>query len=280
MRKWSASSRRRSAERGFSLLEVMVAIAILGLSLTVILSAQGGLAASNNTAAKMSIATSLARCKMTELEEKLMKMGYSEIDQIDTDVPCCDDQPSPGFSCATRAEKVELPNPPTTGPGGDAGLDLGGLGGLAGGGADAGLTNVSSLDLDGGLQGLGAQLTATTGGKGAADLLNMVMGMVYPSLKPTLEASIRRLTVKVSWKEGPNEREFSIVQYVTNPQRAGFTGLPMAFGDGGVPLGFGGAGAGGTNPPTTPGAAGAAGVGGLPGATTTPAPSPFGGLRP
>ena len=33
--------------RGFSLLEVMVAVAILGLTLTVILSAQGGLAASN-----------------------------------------------------------------------------------------------------------------------------------------------------------------------------------------------------------------------------------------
>ena len=36
--------------RGFSLLEVMVAIAILGLVLTVILSAQGGLAASNRAA--------------------------------------------------------------------------------------------------------------------------------------------------------------------------------------------------------------------------------------
>ena len=35
--------------RGFSLLEVMVAIAILGLVLTVILSAQGGLASSNRS---------------------------------------------------------------------------------------------------------------------------------------------------------------------------------------------------------------------------------------
>src|SRR5262245_62616960 len=76
--------RLKAARRGFSLLEVMVAIAILGLALTVILSAQGGLAASNNSAAKMSIATSLARCKMTELEQKLLRDGYPEIDAIDT----------------------------------------------------------------------------------------------------------------------------------------------------------------------------------------------------
>ncbi|MEO6575401.1 MAG: hypothetical protein ABIP89_16255, partial [Polyangiaceae bacterium] len=52
--------------------------------------------------------------------------------------------------------------------------------------------------------------------------LNMVMGFVYPSLKIMMEASIRRLTVSVKWKEGPTQREMSVVQYVTNPQRGGF----------------------------------------------------------
>jgi general secretion pathway protein I len=264
--------------RAFSLLEVMVAIAILGLALTVILSAQGGLAASTNTAGKMSSATTLARCKMTELEEQLLRKGYSEIDQIDTEVACCDDQPSPGFTCDTRVEKVELPKPPSSGAAGDGGLDLGGFGGLSGA-ADGGLTNVSSLSLDAGLQGLGAQLVGQTGGKGAADLLNMVMGMVYPSLKPTLEASIRRLTVKVAWKEGPNARDFSLVQYVTSPQRAGFTGQATLFGDGGVPLDPFAAG-GATGGATGPAGAGTATGGGL-NAPTTPgspaSPSPFGG---
>ena len=54
--------RPRRIPRGFSLLEVMVAIAILGLVLTVILSAQGGLAASNRSASNMGQATSLGRC--------------------------------------------------------------------------------------------------------------------------------------------------------------------------------------------------------------------------
>ena len=66
---------RARAVSGFSLLEVMVAIAILGLVLTVILSAQGGLAASNRSSANMGQAVSLGRCKMSELEEKMLKLG-------------------------------------------------------------------------------------------------------------------------------------------------------------------------------------------------------------
>jgi len=45
----------------------------------------------------------------------------------------------------------------------------------------------------------------------------MVMGIVYPSMKPMYEASIRKVTVKVKWKEGALDRELELVQYVTNP---------------------------------------------------------------
>ncbi|MCA9646751.1 MAG: hypothetical protein KC492_38960, partial [Myxococcales bacterium] len=38
---------------------------------------------------------------------------------------------------------------------------------------------------------------------------------------PMLEASIRRVTVTVVWKEGKNRRELSAVQFVTNPQQGG-----------------------------------------------------------
>ena len=66
----------RFATRGFSLLEVMVSVAILGLAVTVILSAQGGLAATNKGAANQGTAISLGRCRMTEIEEKQLKLGY------------------------------------------------------------------------------------------------------------------------------------------------------------------------------------------------------------
>ena len=88
---------------------------------------------------------------------------------------------------------------------------------------------------------------------GANGLLSMVMGIVYPSIKPMFETCIRRLTVTVKWKEGPNEHEFSLVQYVTNPQRSGFVNGVLV-GDAGVgtPAGTGGIGGSGT-PAATPG---------------------------
>ncbi len=257
--------------RGFSLFEIMVAMAILGLALTVILSAQGGLAASNRSAANLGTAGTLARCKMTEIEERTTKLGYPELDQIDEDISCCEDADQDGFKCTTRVEKVVLPDPPqnSLGDGGSvqgaptASSDAFGnqLQNPAGG---AGL----NLDFDGGgggLQGLGGQLQEQMGG--AQGMFGMVMGIVYPQIKPMMEASIRRVTVQVKWREGPNAREVTIVQYVTQPQRGGFIAgtIPP---EGGAPLPNG--------PGTTGGAAGTPG-GGAAGAGVSPlAP---GGLR-
>lgn len=231
--------RRTSRLRGFSLLEVMVAIAILGLSLTVILSAQGGLAASNRSAANMGTAVELARCKMSETEESLLKLGYQLTDQIDLDKPCCLDTTGVNmtpdmFKCDTKVEHIEMPNQ-------NGGNSLGDGGTLLGGASSAmlGPQNIAggpglNLDVDGGgmmgLQSFGSQLT---NGAGADGLITMVLGMLYPSLKPMYEASIRRVTVTVKWKEGPVDRTLDLYQYVTNPQMGGFAGSAL-LADGGT----------------------------------------------
>lgn len=212
--------------RGFSLLEVMVAIAILGLSLTVILSAQGGLSASNRSAANMGSATELARCKMTELEENLLKLGYQEIDQIETQVPCCHDTNGStsgpeNFTCDTKVEKIEMPNQNGGNALGDGGSLLGASTSMLGPNNVAGGPGLN-LNVEAGVGGLQAMGSQLTGGAGADGLITMVMGMMYPQLKPMYEASIRKVSVTVRWKEGPVERELPIVQFVTNPQRGGF----------------------------------------------------------
>jgi general secretion pathway protein I len=92
--------------------------------------------------------------------------------------------------------------------------------------------------------------------------MSMVMGMLYPSMKPMYEMSIRRLTVTVRWKEGPNARELPITQYVTNPQRGGFAGSAL-MADGGV-MDFGApgtAGSAGTGPGARPGTGTGTGTG-------------------
>lgn len=267
------SSLLRFATRGFSLLEVMVSVAILGLAVTVILSAQGGLAATNKSAANQGTAISLGRCRMTEIEEKQLKLGYPEIDEIDSSTTCCDNGEVSGFSCEWRVERIIMPNPPTTSTVDGGGLDLSPEGGIPqlpgiGGGANNPVGG-ASLDLDAGLAGIGQSLMTGMGGAGggagsAAGLLSMVFGIVYPSLKPMLEASIRRVSVTIKWREGSREREFVLMQYITNPQRfaAGSSLDGGAIPDGGVAPPSGGP--GGPGGPGAPGAPSPFGPGGGP----------------
>ncbi|PIE06331.1 MAG: general secretion pathway protein GspI [Sorangium cellulosum] len=221
--------------RAFTLLEVMVSVAILGLALTVILSAQAGLYAAHSHAAKETIAIGMARCKMGEIEEDLLRMGYQELDVLD-EGDCCEDQTPKGVRCSWKIERVELPDPPSfeeENPAGDENLDLstpssalpGGAGPLgallAAGKNDAGAIKAAGGP-DGGFQALSSMMGESAAG-GVAGIAPLVMSIVYPSLKPMLEASIRKVTVMVEWKEGQNDRDLTVVQYVTNPMRGGFS---------------------------------------------------------
>lgn len=277
--------------RGFTLLEVLVAIAILGLSLTAILSAQTGLFASLTFTEHISIATGLVRCKMSELELKMGREGFPLLD-VQDEGTCCGDETPKAYKCKWKIDKVILPPPPTSsqlssslstslsglGPlgaiatmgqssgsalGSSAGLgdiskflstgapagslgslgslgsSFGGLGGSTGGlggstgGAPSFLSPPGSTGGESttpGTTGSAAPLGSispplgaggTPGFSGAAALAPLVMGFVYPTLKPMLEASIRKVTVGVHWKEGSKDRDLTIQQFVTSPRQGG-----------------------------------------------------------
>jgi general secretion pathway protein I len=248
-----AHRKKKRRARGFSLLEVLVAVALFGAVVTVILSAQAGLVASNRAAQNMSQAIEIGRCRMSELEEKELKLGFPEIEEKDDNTVCCDDKEVSGFSCEWQIERVTLPQV-TSLSGMDGGLNSilgGGLGldaGIAALGAASPMGSVLSnplggaqLNFDGGLESMGQSLTSSfMGGAGTAGLLQMVFSLVYPSLKPLLETAIRRITVVIKWKEGASARDFTLVQYVTNPSRAGLLAAMAdagAFGEGGSPFG-------------------------------------------
>lgn len=217
--------------RGFTLLEVLVAISILGLGLTVILSSQTGLFASTRRAENLTHAAFLARCKMTETELELLQDGYPIIDQADSGA-CCEDDDSE-FTCDWKVELVELPFPTSFDEGdADAGAGVPTLGGDAGPGplatgipGDVGdlssLGAISGLqNAEGGTDAISA-MAALGGGEAGGGIGSMVMALVYPDLKPMLEASIRKVTVTVKWREYGSDRDFSVTQYVTDPQEGG-----------------------------------------------------------
>src|SRR5277367_6092177 len=131
--------------RAFSLLEVLFAVTLFGAVVTFILSAEAGLMSGNKTAANMGQATDIARCRMSELEEKELRLGFPEIEEKDTSTVCCADKEVAGFSCDWEVERVKLPE--ATSLGGDAGLSslLGGSLGLDSNGTPGGAGLPSSL---------------------------------------------------------------------------------------------------------------------------------------
>jgi general secretion pathway protein I len=212
--------------RGFTLLEVLVAISILGLALTVILSSQVGVFSSAQRSRYLTVATTLVRCKMSEVEAKLLKDGY-QLTDVNEDGPCCEEEESRGYHCSWKVEKIELPDMAEMGDGGA------GMGSGDGGGPLSSLLDLkSSLDLDAGIGAL-TNLGGSFGEGGVGGLGPLLMGFVYPSLKPMLEASIRKVTVSVTWKEGSLDRNLDVTEFVTDPQQGGLnpnaaTGLTSA----------------------------------------------------
>lgn len=232
--------------RGFTLLEVLVAVAILGLGLTIVSSAQTGVFWSYSKAAKLSQAPGLLRCKMAEVELKLLQDGYPLMDDED-EGECCEDVEVEGYRCSWKVQKIELPELPPGGmTGGDAGTpmaspamtggemgaitpdmgaNLGPLGALASGASGlapgGGMGQIADVMSGGGMGGMG-------GGMGGGGMASMVIGFVYPELKLMLEASIRKVVVTVHWKEGNSDRELTATQYVTNPQQGGLDPLAAA----------------------------------------------------
>src|SRR5450432_2193096 len=250
----NAALRARRGLRGFTLLEVLVAIATLGLGLTVILGSQVGLFTNAARGEHLTVATNLARCKMGEIEVKLLSLGYQLTDEHD-EGKCCEGEEDDTYRCVWKIERVTLPELPLSGmdggtnnPGGDGGLDLGAISMLTG------------LNKPGGQQlgdkakpaDLAQTLSAAPNPMGLAP---MMMSMVYPTLKPMLEASIRKVSVTVQYKEGKFDRELAITQYVTNPQQGQLD--PTVMGTGGT-SGLGGLIGGGVN--GTPGSTGAFGT--------------------
>ena len=66
--------------RGFTLLEVMISLAILAISLVAISGLNGGAVAMESYARRATEATLLLRGKMNDVEEQLQKDGFSDFD--------------------------------------------------------------------------------------------------------------------------------------------------------------------------------------------------------
>ena len=196
------------SRRAFTLLEVVVAIAILGLALTAIFSSEVGASNVAQRAKRQNVATTLARCKMGEIEELVAVEGLPLVEKEDTD-NCCEHAPVDGYECKWLIERVVLP---------EIGVDD--FDEDSEDGEEETRSALDSLDAtrDAILDEGGTPQAVVAGEAGNLALLALQIG--YPLLKPFFEEQVRRATVTVSWKEGSKERGFDVVQFLVAEQGA------------------------------------------------------------
>jgi general secretion pathway protein I len=196
---------------GFTLLEVMVAVAILALSLTAIFSSEAGAVKMAHRSRKMGLASLLVRCKMGEIEEQVAAEGLPAIFDAGSD-ECCEDGEIDGFSCDWEIEPVVLPDnmfaqeDEEGGEGGENPIEK--ISTAMGLGPDENGKKPSAEDID--------PTELLSGGGGG--LASMALEFVFPVLKPSFEQQIRRATVTVKWKEGTIEHSFDVTQYLVSDQ--------------------------------------------------------------
>lgn len=198
--------------RGFTLLEVVVALAILGLALMAIFDLNAGAVANHVYTKRLTVASLLARSKMTDLEQELYDKGFN----------ADDDEESGDFSdegwtqfkwrariIAPKADGVtpeqligaifNLPIGDTSG-----GDPLAGIAGLFGGGGAGGKDGASSG---------GPQAAGMGGMAGAA------MGMAQPMFTQMVEQitqTVREVHLTVYWQEGTQVESIDLVTHVVS----------------------------------------------------------------
>lgn len=205
---------RRKLVGGFTLLEVLVAVAILSISIVGVLVTQGGAIRTGTLARHTTTGTFLARCKMGEIEEHLLREGFNVTGEHGED-ECCEGGEQEGFVCSWSVDPVVLPDSLETAE--DPMAAAAAPGGV---GADPAAGSLGQDDLTNALAGAG----------GGDALGSFALQYSYPILRPMIEQQVRRATVAVRWKRGlqpasgsgpcePGEIDcIDVVQYIVAEQ--------------------------------------------------------------
>lgn len=210
----SARARHVRAQRGFTLLEVMIALGILFTSLAVLIYRTTANVHTAERAEALGVATDLSRAKMYDLEEMLLKDGFQELEQEEHGD--FSDEDHDEFEWKAKIEKIELPS-------------MGNMEALSGAGEEGAEGEGEGGAIDSPLAGL----LAMGGGDASAAAGASFLSSQFELISQVLESSIRKVTLTVMWKVGSREEELVTSAYFTDPsavQRA-LSGIPTGGGE-------------------------------------------------
>lgn len=203
--------RARLARRaGFTLLETVIALAILSMALMAIFDLNAGAIASHSYTKRLTVASLLARSKMTDLEQQLYDDGLPPDDDEESGDFSEEGWPSFKWRARILAPQTDQVTPDQLlssmfgmplGEGGIAGL-LGGMGGAAGAAAGA--------------AGAGG---GTTDPAGMLAMLGPMAGMAQTQVTQMLQQvsqTVREVHLTVSWKDGTQVESIDVVTHVVS----------------------------------------------------------------
>jgi general secretion pathway protein I len=224
--------KNNSFSSGFTLLEVLIAVALLGGALMVVVQSQAVNAVQTKLARDLSVSAMLAREKMGEIEIEIRKkQSFDDLDE-DCGHGNFEEQGYPQMKWECKNEPLKLDM--------DSSQLLASLEAIANGEADGGLL----------------QMAADFGGMDLAGLSDSPQGQmmlqVFPLIAEVLGKAIRRITLNISWPNREETISFPVVLFITDPTRVI---NPLGVGGGGLggQPGTPGAGGGGTTLTPTPG---------------------------
>ena len=225
---------RRRPDGGFTLLEVMVALAILAGALVLVGTGIAQNVRQATHARQLRIAALLMRQRMAQVETDLYQSGFSDFAEEDSGNFA--DAGFPQFRWVTHADKVELPAD------------------LASSAADA------SRKLADATSSLGQSTNANTKALAQAADSSMMstllssFGGVVEQVRLAMEDSVRRVTTTIYWMEPPREEKFEVTAYYVDITRMTLgTGGGVAIPGSGTAGGVGATGGRGLNTPGTTG---------------------------
>ena len=215
---------RRS--RGFTLLEVMLALALLGIALTVLIRRSANSILASEESHMMGVATDLARGKMYDIEERLLKEGFTDTDQSQTDWKGFDEEGWPNVQYKYEVIQTQFPNwdelqaaaqgKAKAMGSGSATSQVGSGSGLTSGSADP-LNNFQNSALGGmmgmmGMMGGGSKGTDIGGAQGASLIQSQ-----YDMFQQILKVTVRKVKLTVKWQTLGRDRDMVVVAFFTDP---------------------------------------------------------------
>jgi general secretion pathway protein I len=206
-------------KRGFTLLEVMVALALLGLGMVVLIKSAAGNILSTEEAHMMGIVTDLARGKMYDIEEILLKDGFTDTDQSQESEKCFEDEGWPNICYSYKVEEAKMPSidqmqamaQKQAEDAAKAGGSAGSSGSAVGSDSLGGFENSAIGGMMGMMGMMGGGKQDITAAQGAS-----VLQSQWSMFQEILKVSLRKVSLTVKYKVLNRDREMKVVAFFTD----------------------------------------------------------------